>query len=67
MLFVNSYYLNLEIYDKENRNFFKKIEINLFRLPEEYYNKIRKNIVKGKNFLNEQDDNDNSKKIIINI
>ena len=44
-----SYYLSLEICDSENRNFFKKIEINLFRLPEEYYNKIRQNILEGKN------------------
>ena len=43
-----SYYVNLEICDSENRNFFKKIEINLFRLPEEYYNKIRQNIMEGK-------------------
>ena len=43
-----SYYLNLEICDTENRNFFKKIEINLFRLPEEYYNKMRQNILEGK-------------------
>ena len=43
-----SYYLSLEICDSENRNFFKKIEINLFRLPEEYYNKIRQNILEGK-------------------
>ena len=42
-----SYYLNLEICDTENRNFFKKIEINLFRLPEEYYNKMRQNILEG--------------------
>ena len=43
-----SYYLCLEICDSENRNFFKKIEINLFRLPEEYYNKLRQNILEGK-------------------
>ena len=43
-----SYYLSLEICDSENRNFFKKIEINLFRLPEEYYNKMRQNILEGK-------------------
>ena len=43
-----SYYLSLEICDSENRNFFKKIEINLFRLPEEYYNKVRQNILEGK-------------------
>ena len=43
-----SYYISLEICDSENRNFFKKIEINLFRLPEEYYNKIRQNILEGK-------------------
>ena len=46
---IVSYYLSLEICDSENRNFFKKIEINLFRLPEEYYNKIRQNILEGKN------------------
>ena len=43
-----SYFISLEICDSENRNFFKKIEINLFRLPEEYYNKIRQNIMEGK-------------------
>ena len=43
-----SYYLSLEICDSENRNFFLKIEINLFRLPEEYYNKMRQNILEGK-------------------
>ena len=43
-----SYYLCLEICDSENRNFFKKIEINLFRLPEEYYNKLRQKILEGK-------------------
>ena len=60
-----SYYISLEICDTENRNFFKKIEINLFRLPEEYYNKIRQNIIEGKKDLlydedyirNEQKDN----------
>jgi vacuolar protein sorting-associated protein 26 len=52
-----SYYLCLEICDSENRNFFKKIEINLFRLPEEYYNKIRQNILDGKkNNIYEIDD-----------
>ena len=43
-----SYFLCLEISDNENRNFFKKIEINLFRLPEEYYNKMKQNILEGK-------------------
>ena len=43
-----SYYISLEICDSENRNFFKKIGINLYRLPEEYYNKIRQNIMEGK-------------------
>ena len=43
-----SYFLSLEICDSENRNFFKKIEINLFRLPEEYYNKMRQNVLEGK-------------------
>ena len=43
-----TYYLSLEICDSENRNFFKKIEINLFRLPEEYYNKMRQNALEGK-------------------
>ena len=47
-----TYYISLEISDSENRNFFKKIEINLFRLPEEYYNKIRQNIIEGKNGVN---------------
>ena len=60
-----SYYVNLEICDSENRNFFKKIEINLFRLPEEYYNKIRQNIVEGKkgniyDVYNSNDDNYNN-------
>ena len=68
-----SYYISLEICDTENRNFFKKIEINLFRLPEEYYNKIRQNIIEGKNNLNEYENNidekeqkTNSNKIIKN-
>ena len=52
-----SYYISLEICDTENRNFFKKIEINLFRLPEEYYNKIRQNIIEGKKDLYEYEDN----------
>ena len=52
-----SYYISLEICDKENRNFFKKIEINLFRLPEEYYNKIRQNKIEGKKDLYEYEDN----------
>ena len=61
-----SYYVNLEICDSENRNFFKKIEINLFRLPEEYYNKIRQDIVEGKkgdiyDIYNSNDDNYNNK------
>ena len=43
-----TFYLSLEICDSENRNFFKKIEINLFRLPEEYYNKMRQNVLEGK-------------------
>ena len=43
-----TFYLSLEICDSENRNFFKKIEINLFRLPEEYYNKMRQNALEGK-------------------
>ena len=55
-----SYYISLEICDTENRNFFKKIEINLFRLPEEYYNKIRQNIIEGKKDLYEYEDNDNN-------
>jgi vacuolar protein sorting-associated protein 26 len=52
-----SYYISLEICDSENRNFFKKIEINLFRLPEEYYNKIRQNILEGKKGNIYDDDN----------
>ncbi len=52
-----SYYISLEICDSENRNFFKKIEINLFRLPEEYYNKIRQNIMEGKKGKIYDDDN----------
>ena len=52
-----SYYISLEICDTENRNFFKKIEINLFRLPEEYYNKIRQNILEGKKDLYVYEDN----------
>ena len=52
-----SYYISLEICDSENRNFFKKIEINLFRLPEEYYNKIRQNIIEGKKGNIYDDDN----------
>ena len=52
-----SYYISLEICDTENRNFFKKIEINLFRLPEEYYNRIRQNIIEGKKDLYEYEDN----------
>ena len=51
-----SYYISLEICDTENRNFFKKIEINLFRLPEEYYNKIRQNIIEGKKDLYDDED-----------
>ena len=51
-----SYYISLEICDTENRNFFKKIEINLFRLPEEYYNKIRQNIIEGKKVLYDDED-----------
>ena len=64
-----SYYLSLEICDSENRNFFKKIEINLFRLPEEYYNKMRQNVLEGKKTnLYEVNDinlekNDNNKNI----
>ena len=58
-----SYYITLEICDNEDRNFFKKIEINLFRLPEEYYNKIRQNIIEGKKDIYEYeekiDDNEN--------
>ena len=53
-----SYYLCLEICDSENRNFFKKIEINLFRLPEEYYNKVRQNILEGKTNNNIYEIND---------
>ena len=53
-----SYYISLEICDSENRNFFKKIEINLFRLPEEYYNKIRQNILEGKQMNNIYEIND---------
>ena len=66
-----SYYVNLEICDSENRNFFKKIEINLFRLPEEYYNKVRQNIMEGKkgniydvyNSNNDNNNNSNNNKI----
>ena len=61
-----SYYISLEICDTENRNFFKKIEINLFRLPEEYYNKIRQNIIEGKNNLNEYENNIDEKEQKIN-
>ena len=54
-----SYYISLEICDTDNRNFFKKIEINLFRLPEEYYNKLRQNIIEGKkNLIIEEDENE---------
>ena len=56
-----SYYLCLEICDSENRNFFKKIEINLFRLPEEYYNKLRQNILEGKQNNNIYEINDVTK------
>ena len=56
-----SYYLCLEICDSENRNFFKKIEINLFRLPEEYYNKLRQNILEGKLNTNMYEINDVNK------
>ena len=51
-----SYYITLEICDNEDRNFFKKIEINLFRLPEEYYNKIRQNIIEGKKDIHEYEE-----------
>ena len=63
-----SYYLCLEICDSENRNFFKKIEINLFRLPEEYYNKLRQNILEGKlnNNIYEINDVNKDKKNINN-
>ena len=61
-----SYYISLEICDTENRNFFKKIEINLFRLPEEYYNKIRQNIIEGKNNINEYENNIDEKEQKIN-
>ena len=63
-----SYYLCLEICDSENRNFFKKIEINLFRLPEEYYNKLRQNILEGKlnNNMYEINDVNKDKKNINN-
>lgn len=56
-----SYYISLEISDTENRNFFKKIEINLFRLPEEYYNKIRQNIIEGKKPIYEDNELGNNK------
>jgi len=52
-----SYYISLEICDNENRNFFKKIGINLFRLPEEYYNNRRQKLLEGgKDEFNIQND-----------
>ena len=62
-----SYYITLEICDNEDRNFFKKIEINLFRLPEEYYNKIRQNIIEGKKNIYECDEKNDDKEKINNI
>ena len=57
-----SYYISLEICDNENRNFFKKIGINLFRLPEEYYNNRRQKLLEGgKDEFNIQN-NDNFEK-----
>ena len=62
-----SYYITLEICDNEDRNFFKKIGINLFRLPEEYYNKIRQNIMEGKKNIYEYDGKNEDNEKINNI
>ena len=35
------YYVNLELADNEDRRYFKKMEINLFRLDDEYYRQYR--------------------------
>ena len=43
------YYVNLELADNEDRRYFKKMEINLFRLDDEFYRQSRN---RNNNYIN---------------
>ena len=45
------YYVNLELADNEDRRYFKKMEINLFRLDDEFYRQYRLKNNNGINYL----------------
>ena len=45
------YYINLELADNEDRRYFKKMEINLFRLDDEFYRQYRLKNNNGINYL----------------
>ena len=67
------YYVNLELADNEDRRYFKKMEINLFRLDDEYYRQYRlrksnnvnylfcRNNLKNNNILEDNKENNDSK------
>ena len=56
------YYVNLELADNEDRRYFKKMEINLFRLDDEYYRqyRLRKNNNVNYLFCRNKSKNDNN-------
>ena len=66
------YYVNLELADNEDRRYFKKMEINLFRLDDEYYRQYRlrknnnvnylfcRNNLKNNNILEDNKENNDS-------
>ena len=58
------YYVNLELADNEDRRYFKKMEINLFRLNDDYYKQLRRNNNNNLNCLFYRNNSMNKKNII---
>ena len=58
------YYVNLELADNEDRRKYKKMEINLFRLNDDYYKQLRRNNNNNLNCLFYRNNSMNKKNII---